>query len=151
MAVQLHHHEQLNGQLQPRHQSPAPSLQGYIVPEKREVDEIHAPSAGGVNPYFQPAEPSVVNGAPPAKKRAIGPSVRTGQACDRCKVRLVLSGVEDTSNTILTRRTVKYDVIPTQMAARHADRIIPNARRPIESPAGHLFEGMLRTWKETMS
>jgi len=88
MAVQLHHHDQLNGQIQPRHPSPAASLQVYAVPEKRELGEVLSPNADGVNPYFQPAEPSVSIGPPPSKKRAIGPSVRTGQACDRCKVRV---------------------------------------------------------------
>jgi len=52
---------------------------------------------------------------------------------------------------ILTSRIAKYDVILMQMAARHADRTTPNARRPIELQAVLPCEGMPRIWKEIMS
>jgi len=53
-------------------------------------------------------------------------------------------GVEDISDMTSTIRIEKYDVIPMQMAARHAGKTTPSARRPIESLVVHLFEDMPR-------
>lgn len=64
------------------------SLHDQVVPRKRNYQDEDTPLTQ-LNAYLEPGQASdqQSSGLPPSKKRSSAQPARTGQACDRCKVR----------------------------------------------------------------
>jgi hypothetical protein len=97
-----------------------------------------------------------------ASARKKGSSNRTGQACDRCKVRanlpVLLSGASGTVSIhpltellltllLLARRSERFAATHSPAAARHAHRTTPSVVQQIALQASPGPAAMRRTWK----
>lgn len=80
------------------------------------------------------------------KKRANGPSSRTGQACDRCKVGSPpdFSKARQLLTAVSPLRIARYVAMTPLAVACHADRTIQSARPQIASPTVPQLEATRR-------
>lgn len=82
-------------------QSHLPEKITHLAPEKRQYSEAGSALYGDVNSLLNPEPPVAqqhTGGPPLPKRRATVASARTGQACDRCKVRPPPSPAHPASN-----------------------------------------------------
>jgi hypothetical protein len=109
----------------------ANNLYAQVVPEKRSYVDDDAASVNHLNVYDEPgvALGQQFSGPPASKKRSSAQSARTGQACDRCKVRTAYSPARRQYTYKHRHRIERSNAILHRKDVSHAVRTIPNARR----------------------